>query len=413
MWRILLTEFFSDLKSQKLRTFLTLMAITWGTFAVVILLSFGEGLSNQMIKGMLGAGNRIMMIYGGQTSISHEGLEIGRPIRFVEDDIDLVSRTVPHIESISPQYGRFTSIGAGSERTNTYMEGVNPDFEIMRTMYPAAGGRFLNEKDVTYQRRVAFIGNNIAERLYGEENPIGQEIFVDQTPFIVVGVMEPKLQTGMNYGPDSDRVIIPYTTFRTMYGHRYLSSILLRPTDAEHQELINSEFRRVMAAKYKFDPADEQAIRMWDFIEAEKMNRQVSMGLQIFMLTIGLFTLIIAGVGVANIMYVVVKERTHEIGVKKAVGARKKHIVGQFIFESMMICIIGGLIGIFIAGSIVTGVQSLQLDDGPGQFLGNPVLSYSTMILTAGILSFIGLIAGVFPAIKAAKVDPVESLRYE
>jgi putative ABC transport system permease protein len=293
------------------------------------------------------------------------------------------------------------------------MEGVNPDFEIMRTMYSSAGGRFLNENDIIYRRRVAFLGNEIAERLYGEESAVGREIYVDDVPFIVVGVMVPKLQTGMNYGPDANRVIIPYTTFKTIYGHRYLGSILLRPTDPQHQEFINSEFRRVMGAKYNFDPADEQAIRMWDFIEAEKMNRQVALGMKIFLLTIGLFTLIIAGVGVANIMYVVVKERTQEIGIKKAVGARKRHILSQFIFESLLICLIGGAIGLMIAGGLVTMVQSLELNDGVGQFLGNPILSYTTMILTASILSFIGLLAGVFPAFKAAGVDPVESLRYE
>lgn len=232
MWRILLSEFLVDLKAQKLRTFLTVMAITWGTFAVIILLAFGNGLGKKMLEGMLGAGNQVMIVYGGQTSINHDGLGIGRRIRFTEDDIQMIQATVPHIEFISPQYGRYgMQLRTELATTTTYGEGVNPDFEIMRTMYPAAGGRFINSKDVSEQRRVLFLGDEIAKRLFGTEDPVGKQVLLDGTPFVVIGIMSPKMQTSMNNGPDANRAIIPYSTFRNMYSHRNIGSILIdRPT---------------------------------------------------------------------------------------------------------------------------------------------------------------------------------------
>jgi putative ABC transport system permease protein len=411
---ILIKEFFQDIRKQKLRTFLTVIAITWGTIAVVLLLGFGEGLGNQMLEGFLNAGNQMMVVYGGQTSVAYEGLGIGRPIRFTEDDVDLIARSIPGIEMISPQYGRWgMHLRSDYASTTTYGEGVNPDFQYMRSMFPVAGGRFLNKRDVDEQRRVVFLGDDIAERLFPDVEPVGERVFIDHVPFTVVGVMEAKFQTSMNNGPDANRAILPYTTFRTMYGNRTVQSMLVRPNDPANQEFIKTQIMYVLGAKYKFDPTDERAVPVWDFIEAEQIQRRVGMGVAVFLFTVGFFTLLIAGVGVANIMYVAVKERTREIGIKKAVGARRWHITSQFIFESIFLALLGGGVGLAISASVIFGVRSLGLEEGAWQFFGAPVLSQFTMFMTVGILALIGFIAGVFPARKAARVDPVESLRYE
>lgn len=414
MWLTIIREFFVDLSKQKLRSSLTIVAIAWGTLSVVLLLAFGRGLGNSLMEGMLGGGDQIVMIFGGQTSMAYEGHAEGRLIRFTEEDVEMINRAVPGIAYSSPQYGRGGArLQSQLTTTNTYMEGVNPDFEVMRTMYPAAGGRFLNQRDVEEMRRVLFLGDEIAERLFGTEDPVGKEVLLDGSPFTIIGVMKPKMQTSMNFGPDSRRAIIPYTTFRNIYGHRNIGSILIRPADPSLQPQILDGIRSLMASKYGFNPADEQALPMWDFIEQEKMNRTVNTGLEIFLFTVGFFTLMIAGVGVANIMFVVVKERTREIGLKLAVGARKVHIITQFMFESLFISLLGGFIGLAISTAIVHGVLALNMTEGPGEFLGKPEISVIAVFVTITVLVLIGLIAGIFPAIKASRVDPVESLRYE
>ncbi|MBM4159846.1 MAG: ABC transporter permease [Ignavibacteria bacterium] len=415
MWRELLRDFVHDLRAHRTRAILTLVAITWGTVAVVLLLSFGEGLGNQMMKGMMNAGNRIMVVYGMETGLTYQGLPKGRRVRLTEEDATLLQQVIPAIDMISPQYRKNVQLMYGKFSVTTECEGVNPLFEEMRRMYPAGGGRFLNAVDVEEQRRVLFLGEEIAKDIFKDEDPIGKSILVDGVPFTMVGVMQKKIQTAMNNGPDVRRAIMPYTTFRTTYGNIYVNTLVVHPSDPSQQERVKSELYRVLGRKYQFDPEDERALGIWDFIEAEKISRKVGIGVSIFMFSVGFLTLLIAGVGVANVMYVVVKERTREIGIKMAVGARRNYILGQFIFEALLLAFVGGGIGLLFSYGVVTAVRMIPAGDEMNamQFLGRPVLSLTTMLMTAGILTTIGLLAGFFPARKAASVDPVESLRYE
>ncbi len=413
MWTELIKEFFQDLKAHKTRALLTIIAIAWGTVTVVLLLSFGNGLGTQMRNGMLNAYNRVLMVWGGQTGKEFEGLPKGRRIRFVEEDVKLLKEAIPFIDMISPQYRKNVTLTYGKISVTTECEGVTPYFEEMRRMYPVAGGRFLSDQDILLQRRVLFLGIKIAEEIFGQEDAIGKVVMLDGVPYTVIGIMQKKIQTSMNNGPDSRRAIVPYNTFRTQFGYKYLNSMVISPKDPNKQELVKSELYRVLGRKYKFDPEDERALSVWDTIESDKIGQKINLGMSIFLGSMGFLTLLIAGVGVANIMYIVVKERTREIGIKMAVGARRRYILVQFVFEALLIAFIGGAIGILFSWSVVALVRLIPAEDGPMQFLGRPILSQGITFLTVTILALIGLLSGFFPARKAAALDPVESLRYE
>jgi len=411
---MLIREFLQDIKKQKLRAFLTTIAITWGTLAIVLLMAFGSGLGYRMKESFLNAGDMVLRLYSGQTSKEYQGLPTGRRIRLSEEDAWLLLNSIPDIDIVHPGFGRGVHLRNGDNAAWTHMEGVFPQFELLRRMPPAPGGRFINETDLKLRRRVVFLGSEIAEELFGRPNPVGQMVMLDGLPFTIIGTMPKKMQTSMNNGPDTRRAIIPFTTFRSIYGYRYVNEILLHPRNPKNTSNLEQQVRNILGRKYQFDPTDERAIGVWDMVEAVKISNKIFTGLNIFLGVIGGMTLIIAGIGVANIMYVVARERTKEIGIKRAVGAKRRHIIGQFVFESLLIAFIGGGLGLFFSYSIVNAMWMIPVsDEGAMQFLGRPLLSVTVMATSIGILTFIGLLAGLFPARKAASVDPVEALRYE
>jgi putative ABC transport system permease protein len=414
MLKNLLDDFIGDLRTQKTRAFLTMFAVGWGTLSVVLLLSFGEGLKRTIVAGELGAGEKMFIVYPGSTTKPFDGLPSGRQISLIDEDLDLLRNNIPELDLVSTSYGRWGAVlKAGPVQTTTMMEGVDPGFSELRNMYPTSGGRFLNSVDIALRRRVAFLGDSIAHRLYPDGVAVGRTLMIDGVPFTVVGTMQHKMQTSMNNGPDADRVIIPSSTLKTIYGRTRVNSLLVRPRDVSRAGAVKHRIFEVLGSKYHFDPEDENALGIWDFIENLRMTKLITGGIQLFLGVVGALTLMVAGIGLANVMYVVVRERTREIGIKRALGARRHHIVSQFVFEALLIALTGGLLGLALAAALVIGVDSIPSSNQAMEFLANPKLSWPIGLGTVGILTLIGLLAGVLPARRAASMDPVESLRYE
>jgi len=410
--------FWREFRAQKKRMFLTILAIIWGTMSISILLAFGDGLRSSLHTKQLGLGKGIMIIWGGQTSKPYKGLPRGRAIRFVRDDVEFLKQNIPEIEMIGGEYMRWgIPIANGNKMFNKKVNGVYPEYEEMRSMYPQIEGRFINKLDMDLKRRVTFLGSELAVDLFGENTPpeeiVGQTIEINRITFTVIGVMIEKMQMGMYSGPDWDRAIIPATTFEGIWGHRYLNNIVIKPKKVDQTEFVERRIIRTLAGKYRFDPDDESTISVWNFIENVKTMNNVMLGMQIFFGVIGGLTLIVAGVGVANIMYVAVKERTTEIGIKMALGAKRSQIMGQFILEAVLIAFIGGFLGILASLGITNLISSIDFESEALQWLGKPHLSTTIMFVTTSILGVIGLVSGFFPSRKAASVNPVESLRYE
>ncbi len=408
-----LKEFLEDIQKQKIRAILTTVAIAWGSLTMILLMAFGSGLSLRMREGLLNAADRVLMIWNGQTSKKFEGLSTGRAIRMIEDDARLLRESIHQIAEVSPQMGKWVRLRYDQRSASTYMEGVYPSFEVLRRMYPAQGGRFLNEKDLREKRRVVFLGPEVAEELFGKEEPIGKTITIDGVPFTVIGLMVKKVQTSMNNGPDSRRAVIPFSTFQSIYGWKYIHQMVVKPAHPMGSKFVAQEIRRVLGRKYRFDPTDENALQIWDIADAVKIQDRIFTEMNIFLTVLGAMTLVIAGVGVANIMYVVVKERTREIGIKRACGAKRKHILFQFIFEATLMAGVGGMVGFLLAIGIVKLVWLIPAEKGAMEFLGRPLLSWPVVVTSVIMLGGVGILAGLFPARKAAHVDPIEALRYE
>jgi putative ABC transport system permease protein len=403
-----LGEFLRDLKAQKLRTSLTVFGIVWGTVAIVVLLAFGMGFKKQLSINMHGIGESIAIMFPGRTTKAFEGFGIGRPMSLREEDVQLLASQVPEIDMISPEYSQYeTPVRVGENITNPLISGVVPIYGDMRNIIPEAGGRFINDLDIRDRKRVVLLGNEIKRLLFGETDAVGRLVYIGTVPFTVVGVMQKKVQNSSYNRRDQDRVFIPSSTFASVFGADRLNNIIFTSRDPRKSEETISQVRTVLGRKYKFDPADKDAIWIWDTAMFDKFVFVFFLAFNIFMGLIGSFTLAVGGIGVANIMYIVVQERTKEIGIKRAVGARRRDILLQFFSETIFIVALGSVAGFLLAVLIISGMQYIPIKD----FVGTPELSVEVALATMAVLTVVSLAAGLMPARRAANLNVVDCLR--
>lgn len=406
--RSTLSEFIRDLQAQKLRAFMTTFGIVWGTVAIVVLLAFGMGFKKQLAINMHGIGEHIAIMFPGSTTKAFEGFGIGRPISLVEDDAHLLATQISNIANISPEYSSNDyPMHVGQNYTNTAVAGIYPIYSEMRNIIPELGGRFINDLDMQQRRRVVVLGDKMKELLFGDGQAIGKLVYVGQVPFTVVGVMMKKTQNSSYNRRDQDRIFIPASTFASVFGATHIRNIIYSVKDPTQADATSDEVRAVLAKHYKFDPTDKDAVWIWDTNEFDKFIFYFFLAFNIFLGLIGSFTLAVGGIGVANIMYIVVQERVKEIGIKRAVGAKRSNILFQFFMQTFFIILLGSSIGFVIAFGITQALQFIPIKE----FIGTPELSWPVAIATGIILAVIGLAAGLMPARKAATLDIVDCLR--
>jgi putative ABC transport system permease protein len=402
-----LKQFVRDVRAQKLRLFLTVFGIVWGTAAVTLLLAFGQGLHHQIQVSQKGLGDAIVIAWPGRTTKPWEGLPRGRRIQLGADDMLLLRHEVPEIDRISEEFERDARINSGKKTLSVEMSGVNADFEDMRAFYDEGGGRFFNTADLAEKRRVVFLGDQLKIDLFGGEAAVGKFVKIDNTPFLVVGALRHKDQDSSYSGRDKDKAIIPSTTFQAIYGDKYVDNFVFQVIDPKKVEGAKKKVIEVAARRYRFDPTDDEAIQMWDTTEGMKFIDTFFLAFRAFLGIVGALTLVVGGIGVSNIMNVAVEERTKEIGIKMALGAKRRYVLGQFLFETLFITLLGGSIGFLISWGICSVFPSLGFKD----YVGDPVISPQVALITTSILGAIGMLAGYFPARTAANLKPVEALR--
>ncbi len=398
---------FRDLRRQPLRTSLTLSGVIWGTFAVVLLLAFGTAVHKENMKSFRGVGQGFVIAFPGSTTLAYKGIPKGRRVRLIPEQISLAGQKIPGIKRMSFEFTASRRIRYRREEVLNTVRGVTVEYGDIRNVI-AGKGRYLNYTDMNLKRRVCVLGNTIKENLFHDGDAVGQRIFIEGIPFLVVGVMKEKIQTSNFSGQfDEHCAFIPWSTYSALYGDKHIGSFIFQPQNPAASKSIIRRVKEYLGERAGFSPDDEDALFIWDWTEFEKSFSIFFVAFNVFLGLIGSFTLLVGGVGVASIMLVVVEERTKEIGIKLAVGAKRRHILWQFFAESLSIILIGGGLGFLFSALVLKVIPMEKIQEYVGVPYINPVVGIATVL----ILLTIGAISGTMPARRAASTNPIEALR--